>query len=202
MARFADTAAEDDSTRRECADDVRDGQRGVLDDLWPGRVIGRQVFRGDTGPSPDRGAGTEPLPAVAVEWAQAREEITGEPRQPQVPHLRMNEPVKKPLAGHIRLDQWGGKKYCVFFLREAENGYCNCFRQPVQGCGGYCGQYDGHIRRRRLTQWVPHGFSKATKPVPGWYGRFLAYAAGPFERREVQTSHGLSEPRSSCGRRV
>ena len=31
----------------------------------------------------------------------------------------------------IRTDEWGGKKYRVFFLREAENGYCYCFSQPV-----------------------------------------------------------------------
>ena len=33
--------------------------------------------------------------------------------------------------GGIRIDEWGGKKYRVFFLREAENGYCYCFSQPV-----------------------------------------------------------------------
>ena len=33
--------------------------------------------------------------------------------------------------GGIRIDAWGGKKYRVFFLREAENGYCYCFSQPV-----------------------------------------------------------------------
>jgi hypothetical protein len=31
--------------------------------------------------------------------------------------------------GGIRLDEWGGKKYRVFFLGEAENGYC--FSQSV-----------------------------------------------------------------------
>jgi hypothetical protein len=34
--------------------------------------------------------------------------------------------------GAIRIDEWDGKKYRVFFLREAENGYCYCFSQPVQ----------------------------------------------------------------------
>jgi hypothetical protein len=29
----------------------------------------------------------------------------------------------------IRIDEWNGKKYRVFFLREAENGYCYCFNQ-------------------------------------------------------------------------
>ena len=34
--------------------------------------------------------------------------------------------------GGIRLDEWAGKKYRVFFLREAENGYCYCFSQPAK----------------------------------------------------------------------
>ena len=34
-------------------------------------------------------------------------------------------------VGGIRTDAWGGKQYRVFFLREAENGYCYCFSQPV-----------------------------------------------------------------------
>ena len=33
--------------------------------------------------------------------------------------------------GAIRIDEWGGKKYRVFFLHEAENGYCYCFSQPA-----------------------------------------------------------------------
>jgi lactoylglutathione lyase len=33
--------------------------------------------------------------------------------------------------GGIRMDEWGGKQYRMFFLREAENGYCFCFTQPV-----------------------------------------------------------------------
>ena len=33
--------------------------------------------------------------------------------------------------GTIRIDEWDGKKYRVFFLREAENGYCYCFSQQV-----------------------------------------------------------------------
>lgn len=32
--------------------------------------------------------------------------------------------------GGIRIDEWNGRKYRVFFLREAENGYCYCFSQP------------------------------------------------------------------------
>ena len=35
----------------------------------------------------------------------------------------------------VRIDEWGGKKYRVFFLREAGNGYCYCFTQPVQSGG-------------------------------------------------------------------
>ena len=31
----------------------------------------------------------------------------------------------------IRIDAWDGKKYRVFFLREAENGYCYCFNQRL-----------------------------------------------------------------------
>jgi hypothetical protein len=33
--------------------------------------------------------------------------------------------------GGIRIDEWNGKKYRVFFLREAENGYCYCFNQRL-----------------------------------------------------------------------
>ena len=31
-----------------------------------------------------------------------------------------------------RVDEWNGKKYRVFFLREAENGYCYCFNQKIE----------------------------------------------------------------------
>ena len=31
----------------------------------------------------------------------------------------------------IRIDAWKGKRFRVFFLREAENGYCYCFNQPL-----------------------------------------------------------------------
>jgi len=30
-----------------------------------------------------------------------------------------------------RIDEWNGRKYRVFFLREAENGYCYCFNQKI-----------------------------------------------------------------------
>ena len=33
--------------------------------------------------------------------------------------------------GGIRTDEWDGRPYRVFFLREAENGYCYCLSQPV-----------------------------------------------------------------------
>jgi lactoylglutathione lyase len=33
--------------------------------------------------------------------------------------------------GRIDIQEWGGKRYRVFFLREAENGYCYCFSQPL-----------------------------------------------------------------------
>jgi len=32
----------------------------------------------------------------------------------------------------IRIDEWNGKKYRVFFLRESENGYCYCFNQQIR----------------------------------------------------------------------
>ena len=34
--------------------------------------------------------------------------------------------------GAVRVDEWGGRKYRVFFLREAENGYCFCFSEPAE----------------------------------------------------------------------
>jgi len=34
--------------------------------------------------------------------------------------------------GGIRIDEWDGKKYRVFFLRESEDGYCYCFSQPAR----------------------------------------------------------------------
>lgn len=33
--------------------------------------------------------------------------------------------------GGIRIDEWGGRKFRVFFLRESENGYCYCFTEPA-----------------------------------------------------------------------
>ncbi len=34
-------------------------------------------------------------------------------------------------VGSIGIDEWNGNKYRVFFLREAENGYCFCFNQRL-----------------------------------------------------------------------
>ncbi len=34
--------------------------------------------------------------------------------------------------GEIGSDEWDGKRYRVFFLRESENGYCYCFSHPVE----------------------------------------------------------------------
>lgn len=31
----------------------------------------------------------------------------------------------------VRIDHWNGKTFRVFFLREAENGYCYCFNQQL-----------------------------------------------------------------------
>jgi lactoylglutathione lyase len=33
--------------------------------------------------------------------------------------------------GQFRIDEYGGKHYRVFFLRESENGYCFCFGQAL-----------------------------------------------------------------------
>jgi hypothetical protein len=32
----------------------------------------------------------------------------------------------------VRVDEWGGKKYRVFFLRDAQDGYCYCFNQKIE----------------------------------------------------------------------
>jgi lactoylglutathione lyase len=32
--------------------------------------------------------------------------------------------------GVFGTDEWGGKKFRTFFVREHENGYCYCFYQP------------------------------------------------------------------------
>jgi catechol 2,3-dioxygenase-like lactoylglutathione lyase family enzyme len=33
--------------------------------------------------------------------------------------------------GEFGVDEWGGKRYRTFFLREDENGYCYCFYCPA-----------------------------------------------------------------------
>lgn len=33
--------------------------------------------------------------------------------------------------GEFGIDEWGGKRYRTFFLREDENGYCYCFYHPA-----------------------------------------------------------------------
>ena len=33
--------------------------------------------------------------------------------------------------GDFGIDEWGGKRYGTFFLREPENGYCYCFYRPA-----------------------------------------------------------------------
>jgi hypothetical protein len=37
--------------------------------------------------------------------------------------------------GEFGIDQWDGKQYRTFFLREDENGYCYCFYQPAGPAG-------------------------------------------------------------------
>ena len=34
-------------------------------------------------------------------------------------------------VGEFGVDEWGGKRYRTFFLREDENGYCYCFYHPA-----------------------------------------------------------------------
>jgi lactoylglutathione lyase len=34
-------------------------------------------------------------------------------------------------VGDFRIDEYDGKHYRVFFVRESENGYCYCFSQQV-----------------------------------------------------------------------
>lgn len=38
--------------------------------------------------------------------------------------------------GKFGMDEWGGKQYRTFFLREDENGYCYCFYCPVSADRG------------------------------------------------------------------
>jgi len=34
-------------------------------------------------------------------------------------------------TGEFGIDEWGGKRYRTFFLREVENGYCYCYYCPL-----------------------------------------------------------------------
>jgi lactoylglutathione lyase len=34
--------------------------------------------------------------------------------------------------GKLGIQEWDGKKYRVFFLRESRDGYCFCFSEPVR----------------------------------------------------------------------
>jgi lactoylglutathione lyase len=34
--------------------------------------------------------------------------------------------------GEFGIDEWGGRQYRTFFLREDENGYCYCFYHPAE----------------------------------------------------------------------
>ena len=38
--------------------------------------------------------------------------------------------------GDVRIDEWEGRRYRVFFLREAGNGYCFCFSEPAETPSG------------------------------------------------------------------
>ena len=44
-------------------------------------------------------------------------------------HRELRSRGGKP--GEFGTDEWGGRKYRTFFLREDENGYCYCFYHPA-----------------------------------------------------------------------
>jgi hypothetical protein len=44
-------------------------------------------------------------------------------------HHELQESGANP--GKFGTDQWGGKQYRTFFVREDENGYCYCFHHPA-----------------------------------------------------------------------
>jgi lactoylglutathione lyase len=44
-------------------------------------------------------------------------------------HHELQESCAQP--GKFGTDQWGGKQYRTFFVREDENGYCYCFYHPA-----------------------------------------------------------------------
>jgi lactoylglutathione lyase len=45
-------------------------------------------------------------------------------------HRELQDSGGKP--GEFGSDEWGGKQYRTFFLREEENGYCYCFYRPME----------------------------------------------------------------------
>lgn len=48
-----------------------------------------------------------------------------------VESLRAELDGKGGELGEISVDEYEGKNYRVFFMREADNGYCFCFGQPA-----------------------------------------------------------------------
>jgi hypothetical protein len=52
-------------------------------------------------------------------------------------HRELSERGGKP--GEFGIDEWGGKQFRTFFMREEENGYCYCFYHPVED-----GRRDSH----------------------------------------------------------
>lgn len=44
-------------------------------------------------------------------------------------HHELQARGRKP--GEFGTDEWGGKQYRTFFLREDEDGYCYCFYHPA-----------------------------------------------------------------------
>jgi hypothetical protein len=45
-------------------------------------------------------------------------------------HRELSERGGKP--GEFGIDEWGGKQFRTFFMREEQNGYCYCFYCSVQ----------------------------------------------------------------------
>jgi len=48
---------------------------------------------------------------------------------PDALHRELAERGGKP--GEFDIEDWGGKQFRTFFMREDENGYCYCFYCPV-----------------------------------------------------------------------
>jgi lactoylglutathione lyase len=45
-------------------------------------------------------------------------------------HRELTERGGKP--GEFDIEDWGGKQFRTFFMREEQNGYCYCFYCPLQ----------------------------------------------------------------------